>query len=743
MSERCQRSSRSLRHQPFPRQALRAAIQAALLVGLGSGSLTAMAAETQAQATGDDSLQLPDTMVQGSMDSAGNLPPAYAGGQVATGSRVGLMGTKDFTETPFSTISYTEEFMLNQQAQDIATVIGKTDPSVNIASKRNIFETFIIRGFPTTSNDITYNGLIGMAPNMRSSTEMAERIEVLKGPSALLNGMPPDGSVAGSINMVPKRAGDTPLTRLTTTFESDGLFGGHVDIGRRFGDNQEFGIRYNGVYRDGDTAVDNQDQRMELSSLGLDWRGERARLSLDMYRQRELLHGVNYFGISSIAPTVNRLPSPKKGDHGLAPDWAYTRNDTDTFLLRGEVDLNDSLTAYAAWGQRDGGYNALILRDTLLNDAGDINVTAVRSIRDGTQKSGEVGLKGQFDTGPVNHTWSLAATHFESEWSFRDAMLPGFVTVNYNRPDFGSKPNFPGHGPITQYTEAQLQSVALLDTLSFWDDRIQWTVGARRQNVENTNLTGARVKTSKYDEHRLSPATALLFKVTDELSLYGNYIEGLSQGGTAPLTADNAGEVMSPYVTKQYELGAKWDLGQFATSVALFQIEKPSAYVDPTSNVYGTYGEQRNRGIEWSFFGEASPELRLMGGVSYTKAQMTKALNRNIEGNQISGIPRLIAKLGAEYDLQAVPGLTLTAAASYTGERYVTEDQRLQLPSHPLYDLGARYSTEVAARPVTLRATLQNVTNKAYWLGATQGGNGLSGGLGAPRTLQLSATIDF
>ena len=149
---------------------------------------------------------------------------------------------------------------------------------------------------------MTFNGLIGMAPNLRGSTEMAARVEVLKGPSTLLNGMPPEGGLGGSVNIVPKRAGNTPLTSVTATYESDNMPGMHVDVGRRFGDRQQWGVRFNGVYRNGDTAVDKQKQGMNLAALGLDWRGERARVSLDLYRQREKMDGINYFGIFSIAP---------------------------------------------------------------------------------------------------------------------------------------------------------------------------------------------------------------------------------------------------------------------------------------------------------------------------------------------------------------------------------------------------------------------------------------------------------
>ncbi|MBJ2283509.1 TonB-dependent receptor [Pseudomonas sp. MF6755] len=747
MSERCRHATPDLLQaaQRFTFNRTFTAVHMALLLGLGTTSMGAAAAPP-AEPSKQQTLELTETLVEGRMDTADDLPPVYAGGQVASGSRVGLLGNKDFMETPFNIISYTDEYIQNRQAQDIGSLIGATDPSVYVPTKRSNFETFFIRGFYSNADDITYNGLVGMAPNMRGSTELAERIEVLKGPSALLNGMPPSGSVGGSINLVPKRAGDEPLARLTTTYESRGLGGVHADLGQRFGDKKQFGIRFNGVYRDGDTPVDHQQHKMALSSLGLDWRGERARISLDFYKQRERIDGLNYFGISTIGTNVTHLPSPKKGDYALAPEWAYTINNTTTTLARGEYDLSDSVTAYAAWGQRDGGYNALINSSTLINNAGDISSSAIRSIRSGTQQSGEVGLKGKFQTGPVGHAWTLATTRFTSDNSFKDARagIPG--TTHFDNLDFGNTPTFPGYGVTTSQTRATLGSYALADTLSFADDRVQWTVGARRQRVENTTENfGDRASKVSYDESRVSPATALLVKVTDKVSLYGNYIEGLSQGATAPDTAANAGAVMQPYQTKQYEVGAKVDLGTFAHTVSLFQIEKPSAYTNPATNIFGVYGEQRNRGVEWSFFGELQPRLRLMGGATYTQAEMTKVVAGGVKGEQVTGVPKVIAKLGTEYDLLDVPGLTLTGNVNHTGKQYATNDHRVSLDAYTTYDVGARYAFKVETKPVTLRATVQNVTNKAYWLGSWNGGDGsgLSGGLGAPRTLLVSGTVDF
>ncbi len=76
----------------------------------------------------------------------------------------------------------------------------------------------------------------------------------------------PGGSVGGTINLVPKRADDQPLTRVSVDWTQRGQLGTHLDIGRRFGENNAFGVRFNGVHRNGDTAVDHQSREFPMLS---------------------------------------------------------------------------------------------------------------------------------------------------------------------------------------------------------------------------------------------------------------------------------------------------------------------------------------------------------------------------------------------------------------------------------------------------------------------------------------------
>ena len=682
---------------------------------------------------------LPATMVEGEMASPAELPASYAGDQVAYGSRVGLLGNKDFMETPFSTISYTEKYIADRQAQNITQVIAATDPSVFSNGLTGTFsENYSIRGFASNISDVTIGGLYGVAPYYRISPEMYERIEVLKGPSALLNGMPPGGSVGGAVNLVPKRASAEPLTRLTGTYMSDAQFGGHLDVGRRFGEDQQFGVRFNGVYRDGDGAINHQEQKAELTSLGLDWRGERVRLSADLYESEDRVRGQNR-GINLASGLA--VPKPPKADTLLNPDWAYVQTKDRGGIIRGEFDLTDTLMAYAAYGvsRTHYEYSGTMLAE-VFNDAGDFKTSMGQLKMDLEKTSGEAGLTGSFNTASIGHRWTVNATHYgDTQKDYGRRQVPGadWITNIYN-PVWGlaAAKNF----PYIAHSQTRLTSYGVADTLSILEDRVQLTLGVRRQQVlTDTFSTTTGARTNRYDESATTPAAALLVKLSENVSVYANYIEGLSKGATAPMTAANAGDVFAPYKSKQKEVGVKVDLGDFTHTISLYQIERPNSYTDPDTSIFSFGGEQRNCGIEWGFFGSPLHDVRLMGGVAHVDPKITKAAGGVNEGKTATGLPKLQGKLGVEWDTSIVERLTLTANATSVSKQYINSDNSQSLPGHTIYDLGTRYTTQFASRPVTLRGSVTNVTNKAYW------GTPLlsSLGLGAPRTFELSATVDF
>ncbi|WP_032487958.1 TonB-dependent receptor plug domain-containing protein, partial [Yersinia pestis] len=229
----------------------------------------------------------PDTFRAGGND----LIPTYLDGQVANGGRIGFLGQQDARNVPFNIIGYTSKMIEDQQAATIADVV-KNDASVqNVRGYGNPSQNYRIRGFNLDGDDISFGGLFGVLPRQIVSTSMVERVEVFKGANAFINGISPSGSgVGGMINLEPKRAGDTPLTRVTVDYGSAAQVGGGLDVGRRYGDNDQYGVRVNVLHREGETAIKDEKNRLTAVSTGLDYRSDRARTSLDVGYQKQTIH---------------------------------------------------------------------------------------------------------------------------------------------------------------------------------------------------------------------------------------------------------------------------------------------------------------------------------------------------------------------------------------------------------------------------------------------------------------------
>ncbi|NIE95977.1 TonB-dependent siderophore receptor [Acinetobacter sp. Tr-809] len=735
------------RRNDHPQFKLKHLVISQIMLGLGLFPLNSLHAEDLEKIAHTDQniATLATIQVQADKENQNDL-----GGQIASQGQIGFLGDKSLRDTPFSVISYTEKYIADRQARDITDVIVATDPSVYSTGAFGVIaESYTIRGFNSSSTpagkDTAFGGLYGIAPLYRASPEMFERIDVLKGPSAMLNGMPPGGTLGGNVNLVPKRATDTPINRLTTSYMSNAQFGGHLDIGRRFGQNQAFGVRFNGVYRDGEGAIDDQDKKTQLMSLGLDWRGEQARISADLYTSQDQNDGINR-GVT--LKTGVKVPNPPNPKTLLNPTWTFFDTKDKGLMLRGEYDFNPEWMGYATAGMSKTEYSTLgAAKGEIQNEAGDILFNIAHLGFEYERKSAEVGLRGKFNTGNIGHAISLNATHYrevDDEFGIRQGFKTDRLT-NIYQPNWGTKPDRAAVAPIFSNKE-RLTSYGLADTLSFAQDQLQMTLGIRHQNIvtESLNANGVRNLNGLYDKSAWTPAAAILIKANPHLSFYANYIEGLSSGGVASSNFENYGEIFSPYKTKQKEVGLKFDVENFSSSLSVYEIKTPSGYSTPNQDsskkpIYSIDGEQRNRGIEWGFWGAPLQGLRVMGGVTYIQPKLTKTQNPDELGNMATGVPKMQAKLGLEGDIDYVPGLTLTANAIAASKQYINRINTISVPSREVYSIGARYSTQIAQFPVTFRGSVENLTNKAYW--SMPQFTSLM--LGAPRTYLFSASFDF
>lgn len=682
-------------------------------------------------------ITLENTTVSGVEHRSDSLPPAYSGGQVAVGGRLGMLGNSDVMDAPFSVSTYTATLIKDQQATTVGDVLERDSSVRSTGQAGGIVDSFFIRGFPVGEGnlgELAFDGVYGVASNYRVFTEYAERIEVVKGPGALLYGMSPNSAVGGVINVVPKRSLDEDLTRYTASYAQDAHLGNRIDISRRFGDERRFGVRFNGGVQQGDTVIDAQSRDVGIGALSLDYQGERLRTSLDLISQEETFDAASRPFL--IEPGLN-IPDAANGRTNVSQDWGWSRTRDKSALLGGEYDLTDNFTVFAHAG---GGKSAVARMSdqtpTLINAAGDTSSVPGYYRFEVQRYTVDAGARLRFDTGPVSHTTAVQATRYRDELA-RGIISGAPVLSNLYHPVDRPKPSI-AKPDAPKVSASELSGVAIADTLSILDQRVQVTVGLRKQRIQSNNYNAAGGVTSAYDDGKTTPLFGAVLKPWEHVALYYNYLEGLSKGDVAPSNASNAGEVFTPYVSRQHEIGAKFDYGTFMSTLALFQIEKPSGEL--ANGRFSVQGEQRNRGLELSAFGEVSPGTRLLAGVTLLDATLTRTGIAANQGNTPVGVPKVQANLWAEWDTPWIEGLTLTSGAIYTASQYVNQANTQQLDPWTRFDVGARYSTRIADRPTTFRATVQNLFDRQYWSGVASYG---AFSQGSPRTLLLSATVDF
>lgn len=717
------------------------ALAAMLLVAASAAN-----AQNQAAADGADG-KIQTVVISASADaSADGLTKDYAGGQVARGGRLGLLGNVDMMDTPFNTLNFTQAVMQDQQARSVADVL-QNDPSVRVARGfGNYQELYVIRGFPVNSDDLAYNGLFGLLPRQFVASELLERVEVLRGANSFINGAAPGGGgVGGSINLLPKRASNNPLTQLTLGVDSAGQGYGAVDIGRRFGENGNTGIRVNAVRRDGDTPIDGEKRELSVASVGLDFQARDFRLSADVGYQNHNLQGARP---SVTVNTAVALPSAPDSDSNWAQKWTHSK-ERDLFgTLRGEVDLAKDTVAWAALGARSGDESNIIAEPTVSSTGGAASMYRFDNVRHDSVRTGEIGVRTKLRTGAIGHSLSATASSFwqESRNAYAFSNFAGFATNIFNPVDVAAPAaNFFTGGSMSDpklTAKSILSSYALADTLSMLDDKVLLTVGVRHQTIKSDSYDyNSGVSLSHYDQSKNTPMAGIVYRPVKAVSLYANYTEGLQQGAVASGDVDNIGQAFAPFVSKQKEIGVKYDVGTVGASAAVFSTTQPSAYVQ--NRIFGVFGEQRNRGLEMTVFGVPTRGLRVLGGLTLLDAEQRVTAGGVNQGNDVIGVPETQLNIGAEWDVPGVRGLNLNARALYTSSQYADGANRQELPSWTRLDIGANYVATIADRKVTFRARIDNVADKSYW--ASAGGYPGSGYLvlGSPRTAVLSATVDF
>lgn len=678
---------------------------------------------------------------------------------------VGLLGQKDALDTPFTsmTINAKEASYFASPARTLTDVLT-LNPSVRNSSS-SMYNDISIRGFNLNGHQMYVNGVPGLMDQQHTADLFVDNVTVISGPNLGIAGTTVAQSVGGTVEIQTKKAESKPNRDLTLSYLGGSSFQQTVDFGKRFGENQRYGVRVMAENTDGETSIDNEKLTQRDFFVNIDQKTTNSKTNIfagyDYVHHQAAPTGFNLDTDKNGNLLVTRLPSAPDSGKNYKPDWYYMEYDSWLTAVNHEQKLNDHVTAFVNAGYHKEDWSGYVDGSPYItNDQGSYRIGQTLSPLTFEKKYIGVGIKGKFELGATTHDYMLSV-----DKSWVDSWL-GDETAFYQKNPDGSYKYVDGKlvpevglgslasgylgglTPTTRKTNAphwykeEASGWHVTDNISMLGERLQLLLGVHGHRVSYTNYQGSTdADRAERKSDAIAPTFALNYRITDDFSAYISHTENFMMGNYASndtkpdgsFKYKNHGELFAPAKTKQNEFGFKLKNGTVLHTLSFYEITQPN-YTDikiGSDVYYGELGEQKNKGIEYTVVGSLTDKLDIVGGLNYLNAKQA------LTGKQVNGAAKWSGTLGLLY--KATDNLSWIARAQYLGRAPIF-NEKFDVPSHLVFDFGATYNTKLNDTPVTLTAMIYNAFGKDYWQ-ARSGSNGLI--LSTPRTFVLSAGFHF
>ena len=679
--------------------------------------------------TTDGKAVLPTLTVKADSLKQGTAEDGY---RVSNISGIGLWGERSLRDTPYSMSVVPSDLIENINAQNMGQIF-KMNPLTQEPIIQNFTGTphVTLRGFPTF-NPI-YDGIPMAAVNGSAiSVIEIDHVEILSGTSGFLYG---GGRVGGAINYVTKNSTDVPLRRLTFGNYGGTQFYGHADIGGKFDERGRFGYRANLLYQGGDTAI-GEPVNQKVANIVLD-----GHLTDTFYA--DIKYTYNDYRKEATQPSFNNMRERTGIDTSKRYSPKWTSNDIESHKAYASLrwDPSKHFTLRSAFFYQD-----TIMRVDQITLRQQVDGTFIPNMTGSPWEKhknygGYIYLDTRFSTFAIDHKLTLGYSSTLYDYFLRGngaVYLTGTTNLPLSKIKNTAEPNWGasfGNEPLSSVWVDRYDNILIGDDITFND---QWSVMVGLNYATTVNKPSGIYGDSRYEKSALTPTVSLLYKPIEDVTTYVSYMEALQAGTIVGNTYVNRGEVLPPLISKQYEVGLKYDINpSLLLSTALFRIEKANQYSDLATPIpsYVQDGLQVHNGVELVLTGKVTDNLTIMGGGTLMDINVDKSNNPALEGKKPTNVASRMGKIYAEYALPWISGLSLTGGIYYTGEKYADTANTDKIPSYTLYDIGARYTTRVLDKTLTVRLNIINLTGKNYWQNANY--------LGVPRTVAFSASMMF
>lgn len=592
-------------------------------------------------------------------------------------------------------------------------------------------DEFLIRGFDAT-RDTLVDGLRDDSLYFRDLGNV-ERIEVIKGPAAVLYGR---GSAGGVINRITKKPVFKALREATVSVGSDQLRRFDVDLGGALSPRAAF--RLTAAYEATDSYRDIVQSERSALSPSIAWS---AGKDTNFLLQTEFLHQSRTpdRGI----PSQNGAPAPVPISNFYGERFDFAKTDARNARFNVEHAVNDNLTLRNNFQYSILMLDALNTRTLGLGNVVNGNTQVRRQTtffpQEQTNYLNQTEAVYQLELGAIKHTLLAGAElgYQKAELLLRAAVA---TPVNLQTPQqVAIMPNLATLPLVIDNNfKARTAAVYVQDQLSFGS---QWKalVGVRFDRFKQRQDNRVIGLIQNRNESVLSPRAGIVYQPNDAHALYGNLSRSFQPAGNSLFFNGNNFAQIKPLESLQQEVGAKseWFNARLLSTVALYRITQSNVVTndptDPAGQRQVQTGEQESRGFEVDLSATIQPGWRVSGNYALTLARITESNNFPV-GNRPANIPRQAVNLWTSYELGH--GFTIGGGASYVDERFAVEDNKVKLPSYVRLDAMFGYKNK--AWEVGLN--VKNLADRIYYEAANNN-NQIQPGASRSVLLYLRAKI--
>lgn len=600
-------------------------------------------ATSDAQAAKDSGQTLPTITVSGGADQSEDAT-VYNPSTSSSATRTNL----SLQDTAQSVQVVSRKLIEDRQATSVEDALRNAG-GVQVQGANRGINSINIRGFNVNSGST--DGVSNPSTDVNgnalgySNIDGIERVEVLKGPQAVLAG---NSSPAGSVNVVRKAPTADPLHTVKFETAKYGEVKTAIDLGGPLNDDKTFRYRLNASTMRADNSFpDFNGKRADYVAPVLAWVTDTTNFKV----------GAEFNVGRSSGPAatlysngrIQRLPVYRLGDK----DNHFAGN-AKTVYYELNQDLSDNWSFNSKATYLDNTLNYRIHETYLAAPDGKLTTHELANKQDLNALSLQNDIRGKFDLGPTTHNILVGYDYQHmttTSWDLYSSRI--FTTGNYNDPGSLSFPTIPDPTFESYKMTQDQKGLILQDQIDFWKKlhlqlsakRAEWTSKIR------TNYSATRHKISFYDETQWVPSYGVSYDISPEVTVYANLLNSFATVGTLnTLTGDQ----LPPSKGKSKEAGFKFNLldDNLTITTSVFHIEQTNV---PITNIAGdAVGAEgrKTKGFDFDLNGQILPGWNIT--TSYTFAEPEDPNISATTGYQtkVTGQPKHSGSIWSTYEIQ-------------------------------------------------------------------------------------------